>query len=204
MGAQAICMSQTMFHHPSHSMLQEMLNSWYLNVSGWLARIKGDQSSIIPPVASMTQANARKPGKRKPPRSASALPASGADELVLHGDISGLTYAFVRKPKRLLTCPVPDSVYLKMQGHPGGVSQFFEDAVAAFDGDLEALVNAAVLFVEHRRLKAAVDPPRNASGRVDSGTFEKVERINQALAEIRGMSRAKVVAGLIMLVVYKN
>ena len=126
-----------------------------------------------------------------------APPVTG--ELVLHGDLAGLTYAFVGRPRHVITCPVPDSVYLKIQNYPGGVSHFFEDAIASFDGDLTALVKAAVVFVDERRYHASTDPPRNASGRILPATFARIQQIQNALADIRGMSRAKVVAGLIQL-----
>jgi hypothetical protein len=119
--------------------------------------------------------------------------------MVLRGDLAGLTYAFVGSPRRLVTCPVPDSIYLKLQHYPGGISHFFEESVASFDGNLNALVEAAVAFVDSRRFRASKDPPRNASGRVLPATFDKIQKIQEALAEIRGMSRAKVIAGLIQL-----
>lgn len=147
----------------------------------------------------MSPSNAQNPGKKKP--KGPALPVGGTptEELVLHGDLSGLTYAFVGRPRRLVTCPVPDSIYQRIQNHPGGVGHFIEDAVAAFDGDLNALVNAAVLFVDTRRFRASTDPPRNASARLLPATFAKIQKIHEALAEIRGMSRAKVIAGVIQL-----
>ena len=147
----------------------------------------------------MTPSNAQKPCKRKPTGVPLPLAPTSAEELVLHGDIAGLTYAFVGHPRRLVTCPVPDSVYLKLQNYPGGVSHFYEDAIASFDGNLNALVEAAVVFVDTRRFRASVDPPRNASGRVLPTTFSKIQQIKDALSGIRGMSRAKVVAGLIQL-----
>jgi hypothetical protein len=122
-----------------------------------------------------------------------------ADDLILHGDVSALTYAFINHPRRLVTCPIPDSIYTKIQGHSGGVSRFIEDAVASFDGNLEALVEAAVVFVDARRMNASTDPPRNASGRILPSTLKKIQKIQDALAGIRGMSRAKVLAGLIQL-----
>lgn len=146
----------------------------------------------------MPPSSAQKSGKQKSKlEAASQMPPS--DELKLHGDLAGLTFAFVGRPRRLVTCPVPDSVYQKLQNHPGGVSHFFEDAVASFDGNLAALVEAAVVFVDARRFMASSDPPRNASGRILPGTFEKIQQIEEALSGIRGMSRAKVLAGLIQL-----
>ena len=146
----------------------------------------------------MPPSNAQKSRKQKS-KVGPAPQAPPSDGLRLHGDLAGLTYAFVGRPRRLVTCPVPDSVYLKLQNHPGGVSHFFEDAVASFDGNLAALVEAAVTFVDARRFMASSDPPRNASGRILPSTFEKIQKIEEALSGIRGMSRAKVLAGLIQL-----
>lgn len=125
------------------------------------------------------------------------------EELRLHGDITDLTYAFIGHPRRLVTCPIPDSIYMKIQNYPGGTSRFFEDAVASFDGDLNALVEAAVAFVDARRFNASTDPPRNASGRIALTTLQKILKIQDALAGIRGTSRAKVLAGLIQLALNK-
>lgn len=147
----------------------------------------------------MPPPNAQNPGRKKPKGSPLAVPEAPSGELVLRGDLSGLTYAFVGRPRRLVTCPVPDSIYQRIQNHPGGVSHFIEDAVAAFDGDLNSLVNAAVIFVDARRFRASTDPPRNASARLLPATFAKIQKIQDALSGIRGMSRAKVIAGLIHL-----
>jgi hypothetical protein len=146
----------------------------------------------------MPPSNAKKSAESPLEVPVSRVPV-GNGELVLHGDVSGLTNAFVGRPRHLVTCPIPDSIYLKIHKHQGGVSRFFEDAVAAYDGDLSALVEAAVLFVDTRRVHAATDPPKNASGRVLPSTFAKIRQIEAALAGIRGMSRAKVLAGLIQL-----
>jgi hypothetical protein len=146
----------------------------------------------------MTSSSNQQPPKR-PEGVSVAKAVQPTEELVLHGDLSDLTYAFIGHPRRLVTCPVPDSVYLKLQNYPGGISHFIEDAVASFDGDLKDLVVAAVAFVDARRYGASTDPPRNASARILPSTLEKIQRIHTALADIRGMSRAKVLAGLIQL-----
>lgn len=124
---------------------------------------------------------------------------SPAEELVLWGDISGLTNAFAVQRRRTVRCPVPESIYLRLQQHPGGVSRFIEEAVESFDGDLSSLVVAAVDFVNYRRLRAPQDPPRNASGRLLPASIEKIQMIQAALSTIRGITRAKVIAGLIQL-----
>jgi len=117
----------------------------------------------------------------------------------LHGDVKSLEFAFVETRRRLVGTTVPESIYFQMQKHPGSISGFFEDAVAAFDGDLTALVEAAVQFVKQRKLRASSDSIRNANGRIYFATFERIQEIEKALASVRGMSRAKVIAGLINL-----
>lgn len=152
----------------------------------------------IPGLDTMPPANTRKhePAKRK---GAATGKSSAGRGFVLHGDVAALALAFVATQRRLVSVSVPDSLYLKLQAYPGGVSQFYEDAVAKFDGDLRALVEAAVQFVDNRRLRAPEDPARNASGRVLPHTYETIRKIEVALVSVRGMSRAKVLAGLIQL-----
>lgn len=117
----------------------------------------------------------------------------------LHGDVKALEFAFMVTKRRLVGTTVPESVLLMIQKHPGSVSGFYEDAVKTFDGDLTALVNAAVHFVKERKLRAITDPIRSANGRVYPETIERIEAIEAALATVKGMSRAKVLAGLIQL-----
>ncbi|HNX37584.1 MAG TPA: hypothetical protein PKI15_04425 [Candidatus Cloacimonadota bacterium] len=124
---------------------------------------------------------------------------SPSEELVLWGDVSKLTNAFAGQLRRTVSCPVPESVYLKLQQYPGGVSRFIEDAVESFNGDLNALVVAAVDFVNYRKQRAPQDPSRNASGRLLPSSMEKIQMIQAALSSIRGVTRAKIIAGLIQL-----
>jgi len=146
----------------------------------------------------MPPSNAKKHSRSPQGVPVAKVPSESGD-LVLHGDVTKLTYAFIGHPRRLVTCPIPDSIYTKIQAYPGGVSHFLEDAVASFDGNLEALVEAAVAFVDARRYNASADPPRNASGRIHPTTLIKIQKIQDALSGIRGNSRAKVIAGLIQL-----
>ena len=120
-------------------------------------------------------------------------------ELVLHGDIASLTHIFEGSNRKPVSTSVPESIYRKLKKYPGGVSQFYDDAVASFEGALPSLVLAAAKFVEERRLHAPEDPPRNATGRVLPKTYDIIRKIEAALAEIQGMSRAKVIAGLVQL-----
>lgn len=108
-------------------------------------------------------------------------------------------YSLIAPPKHLVGTTVPESVYLKLLLYPGGISRFFEDAVAAFDGDLQALLEAVTHFLSDRKREMEENPVRNANGRVLKETFQKIEHYKKALAGIRGMSRAKVLAGLIHL-----
>lgn len=149
----------------------------------------------------MTRPNTRKPrsGKLSAASPASHCLPNTEGELLLYGDVSNLKDAFVSRPRSLVTCPVPGSIYQKLQKHPGGISEFYEEAISDFDGNLVSLVNAAVAFIDQRRLHAGVDPARNASGRVLPSSFRKILDIENALSNIRGMSRAKVIAGLIQL-----
>lgn len=149
----------------------------------------------------MPPANTRKHDLAKGKASAGAKPSDTKD-LVLHGDVEALTLAFVSSQRRLVSVSVPETLYMKLQRYPGGVSKFYEDAVAKFDGDLKALVEAAVRFIENRRACAAEDPARNASGRVQPQTFETIRKIELALATVRGMSRSKILAGLVQLHVH--
>lgn len=117
----------------------------------------------------------------------------------LHGDIKGLELAFVETRRRLIGTTVPESVFSLMQKHPGSISGIYEDAVNGFDGNLPALVEAAVLFVKQRKLRASTDPIRTANGRVYITTLERIQEIEKALTSVRSMSRAKVLAGLLQL-----
>lgn len=150
-------------------------------------------SAILPRTNTHHPKAAKTPGR--PPQPSK----TGADDLVLYGDVESLRDAFRNAQRRLISASVPDSILVKLQAYPGGVSHFLEDAVASFDGDLRALVEAAVVFVENRRLRAPEDPARNASARVLPSTFDKIKRIHAALAGVRGMSRAKVLVGLLWL-----
>jgi hypothetical protein len=94
---------------------------------------------------------------------------------------------------------VPDGVYFQLLDYPGGISGFYEDAVAKFDGDTEALLRAAALFSEIRKQARNTTAIRSANGRVSKGAHERVLGVEAALKGIRGMSKAKVLAGLIQL-----
>lgn len=135
------------------------------------------------------------PGKRPE----KCLPTEPASEFKLSGDVGALKDAFVGTSRRLVGTSVPESIYRRMQAYPGGISAFYEDSLAAFDGNLESLVAGAVQFIRDRKRRALTDPLRNANGRIYLELFHRIELILTALKEIKGMSRAKVLAGLIAL-----
>lgn len=125
----------------------------------------------------------------------------GVGGLRLHGDLSNLKDAFTCRAKHSVTCPMTESIRQRLEGHPRGVSGFLEEAVSTFDGDLPALVRAAVTFCENRRDRMPEDHISNVSARLLPETFAKIATITTALkgVPVRGASRAKVVAGLIQL-----
>jgi hypothetical protein len=84
-----------------------------------------------------------------------------------------------------------------MLDFPGGVSAFYEHALGSFNGDLAALLDAAAQFAEYRKRARQTIAIRSANGRISKAAFEKIKTIEAALKGIRGMSRAKVLAGLI-------
>jgi hypothetical protein len=147
----------------------------------------------------MPRANTEKPGSKKIPSASPSKLGTGVDDLVLFGDVESYKYVFVSSQRKLISLSVPDSILVKLQAYPGGVSKFLEDTVASFNGDLRTLVEASIKFVEGRRTRAPSDPARNASVRVLPGTFSKIQQIHSALSSIRGMSRAKVLAGMVQL-----
>jgi len=125
----------------------------------------------------------------------------GLPEIPKNTDIR---YIFVSPPKFTIGTTVPEPVYMVLLDYPGAISRFFEDAIFGFNGDLDSLVNAAALFFAERK-KARKDVPiRNAVGRVSEGANKKIGLIEEALSGVRGISKAKILAGLIQLHLMKS
>ena len=124
----------------------------------------------------MPRSNTQKPSGKEPSSATPPKADSRADDLVLYGDIEPLKFVFINAQRKLISASVPDSVLIKLQAYPGGVSRFLEDAVSEFNGDLRALVEASVTFVDERRARAPSDPARNASVRVLPDVFAKIQR----------------------------
>lgn len=108
-----------------------------------------------------------------------------------------IRYVFVSPPKFVIGTTVPEPVYYNLLDYPGGISKFYEEALARFDGDLDALLRAAAQLVEERKRARHESGIRNVNGRVSKAAIFRLQQIERALADVRGMSRAKVLVGLI-------
>jgi hypothetical protein len=94
---------------------------------------------------------------------------------------------------------VPERVYLEILGYRSGISQFLEDAINGFNGDMLALVEATNRLSEERRTARFDTGVRAISGRVPKGALTRLQEILAALKDIRGMSVAKILGGLVLL-----
>jgi hypothetical protein len=112
-------------------------------------------------------------------------------------DLKGLN--LVRPPKFPVGTTVPERVYLEILGNRSGISQFLEDAITGFDGDMRALVEAANQLSEERRTARFDTGVRAISGRVSRTALTRLQEILAALKDIRGMSVAKILGGLVLL-----
>jgi len=122
---------------------------------------------------------------------------SGEPRRAPEEDLSDLRYLFVSPPKFVVGTTVPDPVYFQLLDYPGGISKFYEDAIGKFDGDLEALMRASAVFCDNRKRSRQTVPIRSANGRISEAAQRKIQSITNSLKHIRGMSVAKVLAGLI-------
>jgi hypothetical protein len=112
-------------------------------------------------------------------------------------DLKGLN--LVRPPKFPVGTTVPERVYLEILGNRSGISQFLEDAIIGFDGDMLALVEAANQLSGERRSARFDTGVRAISGRVSREALTRLQEILAALKDIRGMSLAKILGGLVLL-----
>lgn len=115
----------------------------------------------------------------------------------LPAELQDFTLSFLAPPKSFISLSVPESIYRQLQRY--GISRFYEEAVQEFDGDLKALLVAALQFIEARKNRKPLDGICNANGRVLKESMKKIEDIKESLAGIRNISRAKVLAGLVQL-----
>lgn len=115
----------------------------------------------------------------------------------LPDDLVDFQYSFLQPPKHFISLSVPESLYRQLQRY--GISRFFEEAAAEFDGDLRSLLTASLQFMEARKKRKPMEGISNANGRVLKETLQKIDGIKDRLVDIRNMSRAKVLAGLVQL-----
>jgi len=114
-------------------------------------------------------------------------------------DLADLRNLFVQPPKFIIGTTVPERIYLALLDSRAGISNYMEEAINAFDGDMKSLVEAAGRISEERKAARQDTGIRSISGRVPKAAFNRLEEIDKALEGIRGMSRAKVLAGLVQL-----
>lgn len=137
------------------------------------------------------------------PGAGSALPTSEdghtpEDEYPpLPDDLKAFRLSFLKPPKYFVSLSVPESLYFRLRRY--GISKFYEEAVASFDGDLRSLLTASLEFMEARKNRKPMEAVCNLNGRVLKETLQKIEGIKESLEGIRNMSRAKVLAGLVQL-----
>jgi hypothetical protein len=115
----------------------------------------------------------------------------------LPDDLEGFEFSFLQPPKAFISLSMPESLYRRLQRY--GISKFFEESAAEFDGDLRSLLTASLQFMEARRNRKPMEGIANANGRVLKETLQKIEGIKESLAGVRGVSRAKVLAGIVQL-----
>ncbi|MDR3572307.1 MAG: hypothetical protein P4L50_00460 [Anaerolineaceae bacterium] len=126
------------------------------------------------------------------------LPASG-EYGFKPGDLNDLRNIFVRPPKFPVGTTVPERVYLEILEYGPGISQFIEDAITSFNGDMRALVEAVDRFNKERKAARLDTGIRSISGRVPKASLTKLQSIIAALKDFPGMSLAKVLGGLIQI-----
>ena len=125
--------------------------------------------------------------------------SQGQDSAAPAGDMKDLRYIFVSPPKYVVGTTVAEPLYFQLLDYPGGMSQFFEDAVTSFIGAPKELAQAAAQFGIERKRARQDTPIRTANGRVSKPVFQRIQELEKALADCRGISRSKVIAGLVQL-----
>lgn len=127
------------------------------------------------------------------------LPPAPEDRPLIGENGRDLRYIFVSPPKYVVGTTVPDPVYFQLLDHPGGISAFYEEALMKFSGSMEELLNAAVHFSAERKLSRQTNAIRSANGRISKAAHDRLLAIEGNLKGIRGISKAKLLAGLIQL-----
>lgn len=152
---------------------------------------------------STSQPSPAAPDPRCKPGASDALPAipepQTQEDVIppLPDDLKDFRFSFLQPPKFFISLSVSESLYRQLQRY--GISRFFEEATAEFDGDLRSLLTASLQFMEARKNRKPMEAICNANGRVLKETLQKIEGIKESLAGVRAMSRAKVLAGLVQM-----
>lgn len=115
----------------------------------------------------------------------------------LGDDLKGFELSFLAPRRYFVSVSVSEGTYRRLQRY--GISLFFEEAVAAFDGNLRNLILASIQLMESRKNRKPDEAICNANGRVLKETLQRIEDLQKSLEGIRGVSRAKVLGGLIQL-----
>lgn len=137
------------------------------------------------------------------PEDADALPTVHGAQIQedeapsLPDDLKDFKFSFLKPPKYFISLSVPESLYRQLQRY--GISRFFEEATAEFNGDLRTLLTASLQFMDARKNRKPMEAICNANGRVLKETLQKIEDIKESLAGVRAMSRAKVLGGMVQL-----
>jgi len=156
---------------------------------------KVDQKSTVPP----PDASACVPPE-KPSKSTLPTPGGGPEFIPFKLDVEALQgIDLSRPPKFPVGTTVPERVYRAIHSSGSGISQFIEDAITGFNGDMRALINAAGQLDAERKSARFDTGVRSISGRVSKAALTRLQEIFAALEGMRGMSLAKILGGLVIL-----
>jgi hypothetical protein len=114
-------------------------------------------------------------------------------------DWEDLRDIFVSPPKFPVGTTLPDRMYMEILRSGNGISKFIEAAINGFDGDMQALVEAANQISTERKNARFDTGVRSISGRISKATLTRLQAILKALKSIHGMSLAKVLGGLVQI-----
>lgn len=120
-------------------------------------------------------------------------------------NLEALKNIFLSPAKFVVGTSVSEAAYKLMVTSKGGLSDFWEEAVTSFDGDLEALVLAALDFEKERKRGRHTSGVRSANGRVPRACYDRVVELETKLkGKVDRWSRSKVMAGLAKLLLQRR
>lgn len=117
------------------------------------------------------------------------------------GDTERVKGIFAPNPRKPITLLTTTAMRRAICQPPQGASGFMEDAILSFDGNLPALWEAARTFCDARKSHEDQDNLCHTCGRISKEAMDVLNKIQEALVarEVVGVSRAKVLAGLVEL-----